>query len=119
MNAVEREPVETRVLNPNACEANYKPKQRSYKKTKLKNNYFFILFFFRGDFGRGDFVGGILSRNRYLYPELGRAALHFSATVAAAPLYYREAVMTFTAIPQPLLLSLHEISKKRFQNMRK
>jgi len=36
LNAVEREPVETRVLNPNASEASYKTKQRSYKKTKLK-----------------------------------------------------------------------------------
>ena len=33
MNAVEREPVPTRVLNPNTS---YKPKQRSYRKTKLK-----------------------------------------------------------------------------------
>ena len=59
MNAVEREPVPTRVLNPNASEASYKPKQRSCRKTKL--NFFF--FFFRGDFDRGDFVGGILSWN--------------------------------------------------------
>ena len=36
MNAVEREPVETRVLNPTASEASYKPKQRSYRKTDLK-----------------------------------------------------------------------------------
>ena len=36
LNAVEREPVETRVLNPTASEASYKPKQRSYRKTKLK-----------------------------------------------------------------------------------
>ena len=36
MNAVEREPVPTGVLNPNASEASYKPKQRSYRKTKLK-----------------------------------------------------------------------------------
>ena len=35
LNAVEREPVLTRVLNPNASEASYKPKQRSYRKTKL------------------------------------------------------------------------------------
>ena len=28
---VEREPVPTRVLNPNASEASYKPKQRSYR----------------------------------------------------------------------------------------
>ena len=37
MNAVEREPVETRVLNPTASEASYKSKQRSYRKTNLKN----------------------------------------------------------------------------------
>ena len=36
MNAVEREPVETRVLNPTASEASYKSKQRSYRKTNLK-----------------------------------------------------------------------------------
>ena len=36
MNAVEREPVPTRVINPNASKASYKPKQRSYRKTKLK-----------------------------------------------------------------------------------
>ena len=30
-NAVEREPVPTRFLNPNASEASYKPKQRSYR----------------------------------------------------------------------------------------
>ena len=29
LNAVESKPVPTRVLNPNASEANYKPKQRS------------------------------------------------------------------------------------------
>ena len=36
MNAVEHEPVPTRVLNSTASEASYKPKQRSYGKTKLK-----------------------------------------------------------------------------------
>jgi len=36
LNAVEREPVETRVLNPTASEASYKPKQRSYRTTNLK-----------------------------------------------------------------------------------
>ena len=36
LNAVERESVPTRVLNPNASEASYKLKQRSYRKTKLK-----------------------------------------------------------------------------------
>ena len=36
LNTVEREPVLTGILNPNASEASYKPKQRSYRKTKLK-----------------------------------------------------------------------------------
>ena len=36
MNTVEREPVETRVLNPTASEASFKPKQRRYRKTNLK-----------------------------------------------------------------------------------
>jgi len=36
LNAVEHEPVETRVLNPTASEASYKPKQRSYRTTNLK-----------------------------------------------------------------------------------
>ena len=36
MNAVEREPVQTRVLNPNASEASYKTKQRSYRTTNIK-----------------------------------------------------------------------------------
>ena len=31
LNAVEREPVPTRVINPNASEASYKPKQRRYR----------------------------------------------------------------------------------------
>ena len=39
MNAVEREPVPTRVLNPNASEASYKPKQRSYRKTNIKKKF--------------------------------------------------------------------------------
>ena len=34
-NAVQQEPVPTRVLNPNASEASYKPKQHSYRKMKL------------------------------------------------------------------------------------
>ena len=55
LNAVEREPVETRVLNPNATEASYKPKQRSYSKTKL-NKIIFLLSFFLGGFCRGDFI---------------------------------------------------------------
>ena len=36
LNAIEREPVETRVLNPTASEASYKLKQRSYRKTNIK-----------------------------------------------------------------------------------
>ena len=44
LNAVEREPVPTRVLNPNASEASYKPKQRSYRKMKLKNNIYIFFF---------------------------------------------------------------------------
>ena len=36
LNAVECETVPTRILNPNAIEASYKLKQRSYRKTKLK-----------------------------------------------------------------------------------
>ena len=51
LNAVERKLVETRVLNPNASEASYKPKQRSYRKTKV-----IYLFFFGGGFCRGDFI---------------------------------------------------------------
>ena len=36
MNSVECEPVPTRVLNPNASEASYKPKQPCCRKTNLK-----------------------------------------------------------------------------------
>ena len=36
MNAVEHEPVETRVLNPTASEASHNRKQRSYRKMNLK-----------------------------------------------------------------------------------
>jgi len=39
LNAVEREPVETRVLNSIASEASYKLKQRSYRKTNLKKKF--------------------------------------------------------------------------------
>ena len=49
LNAVKREPVPTRALNPNTNEASYKAKQRSYRKTKLN-------FFFLGGFCRGDFI---------------------------------------------------------------
>ena len=51
MNAVERELVETRVSNLSASEASYKPKQRCYRKTKLKKKYYFYFFY-----------GGILVR---------------------------------------------------------
>ena len=37
MNVVEREPVETRVLNPTASEASYNPKKRSNRKKRKKN----------------------------------------------------------------------------------
>ena len=70
MNAVEREPVENRVLNPNASEASYKPKQRSYRKTKLKKYYFFIFIFFRGDFGRGDFILEPNHTYAYIYAKI-------------------------------------------------
>ena len=36
MNVVEREPVETRVINPTASERSYKPKQRSCRTTNLQ-----------------------------------------------------------------------------------
>ena len=49
MNAVERKPIETRVLNPTASEASYKPKQRSYSKTKLIF-FLFLVGFFQGGF---------------------------------------------------------------------
>ena len=58
MNDVEREPVPTRVLNPNGSEASYKPKQRSYRKTKQKKNIFLFLFLFGGIL-----VGGIFPWN--------------------------------------------------------
>ena len=38
-NAVEHEPVETRVLNPTASEASYEPKQRSCGTTNLKKKF--------------------------------------------------------------------------------
>jgi len=60
LNAVERKPVETRDLNPNASEASYKPEQRSYRKTKLKKNIFLFIFFFGGIL-----VGVILSVGFY------------------------------------------------------
>ena len=58
LNAVEREPVPTRVLNPNASEASYKPKQRSYRKTKLIFFYFtfFSWGFWSGGICRGNFI---------------------------------------------------------------
>ena len=43
LNAVEREPVETRVLNLTASEASYKPKQRSYRTTNLKKKFWLLI----------------------------------------------------------------------------
>ena len=62
LNVVEREPVPTRVLNLNSSEASYKPKQRSYRKVKLKKNIFILLFFFGGILVGGDFI-----REPYIY----------------------------------------------------
>ena len=59
LNAIEHKPVPTKVLNPNASKASYKPKHRSYRKTKL----IFLYFFFRGHFSRGDFIRE--PKNRY------------------------------------------------------
>ena len=56
LNAVEREPVPTRVLSPNVSKANYKPKQRSYRKTKLHFFNFFSGRFWSGGFCRRDFT---------------------------------------------------------------
>ena len=47
------EPVSTRVLNPNASGASYKPKQRSYRKTKLKKLLLLLFFFLRGFWSGG------------------------------------------------------------------
>ena len=67
MNAVEREPVPTRVFNPNASEASYKPKERSYRKTKLKKKILRFpvttLFRFVDRFARGKSEDS--SRNRF------------------------------------------------------
>ena len=57
MNAVERELRPTRVLNPNPSEASYKPKQRSYRKTKLEKKKKKKKIF------GGILVGGILSED--------------------------------------------------------
>ena len=51
LNAIEHKPVPTKVLNPNASKASYKPKHRSYRKTKL--NLYSLLFFFGRFFPRG------------------------------------------------------------------
>ena len=53
-NAVERKHVSTRVLNPNASEVSYKPKQRSYRKT----------------WGGGIFRGGVYLEPNILYFKL-------------------------------------------------
>ena len=67
LNAVEREPVETRVLNPNASEASYKPKQRSYKKTKLKK---IIFLFFSGGFYPGTLCRMFLAEIRLFLADI-------------------------------------------------
>ena len=56
LNAVERKPVPTRVYNPNASEASYKSKQRSYRKMKLKK---IIFLFFREDLSGGFYPGNV------------------------------------------------------------
>ena len=45
-----REPVPTRVLNPNASDVSYKPKQRSYKPENIR--------FFRGEYTAVERSGG-------------------------------------------------------------
>ena len=56
LNAVERQPVPTRFLNPNASEASYKTEQRRGGT-------------FRGGIYRGGtFLGGIFRRGIYLEP---------------------------------------------------
>ena len=54
LNAVERKPVPTRVLNPTASETSYKSKQRSYRKTK-QNYYYFLNIFFLNIFPNFNF----------------------------------------------------------------
>ena len=66
MNAVEREPVPTRVLNPNVSEASYKPKERNYRKMKL------TFFFFSGGYFPGDF---------YLEPFEGFISRHVASSL--------------------------------------
>ena len=56
LNAVEQEPVPTRVLNPNAKETSYKPKQSS----------FFIFIFFSGGFWSGRFYPRTTRRNHVI-----------------------------------------------------
>ena len=78
LNAVEREPVPTRVLNPNASSSKQRrSKQGSYRKMKLNFLNISIYFFFRGDF-----VGGILSGNRRLDTS-GRDWKHFNEVLSS------------------------------------
>ena len=71
LNAVEREPVSSRVLNLNASEASYKPKQRSYRKKKQKK----LITFFLGILVRGFLSGGFhpgtveTIGTTYIYPN--------------------------------------------------
>ena len=62
-----REPVPTRVLNPNASEASYKPKQHSYKPKKTFG--FFGKEHFLGEYtgverSGGNFPGGSIPRTK-------------------------------------------------------
>jgi len=80
LNAVEREPVETRVLNPNASEASYKPEQRSYRKTKLRKNNF--LFFFSGGFWSGGFYPGTIFSIWYDQSNLNITSLQTKKSIS-------------------------------------
>ena len=54
-----REPVPTRVLNPNASDVSYKPKQRSYKPENIRffSGGTFLGGIYRGGASRGEFSG--------------------------------------------------------------
>ena len=82
MNAYEREPDETRDLNPTASEASYKPKQRSYRKTNLKKK---IL----APYGPGAKMSSAetaaLKRNRPSFPLVGLVLLGESSISLEEP----------------------------------
>ena len=88
MNAVERKPVPTRALNPNASEASYKPKQRNYRKTKLQ---FFIIFFFGGILYGGFYPGtGYSDCNHVAFDTVGvQIFKHLSAKRLVNNLLFR------------------------------